>query len=227
MITLLFALACAPHYPGPTSWIGRSPQPVPPAEARALATEKPAVRPSRPLPPRPLPDEPLGVAIASSAQWYLSHTTKGFRNDCSGFVAASAHRAGVPIQGSTADLWDLARQANAIHHRKLPRVGDLAFFDDTYDRDRNGRWDDALTHVAVVTAVSADGHLTLAHAGTSKGKSLFRMNLKKSAIHRRDDVLFNDYLRTPAQDPDAALASRLWRGFATLHQNDLEIWTSP
>ena len=42
-----------------------------------------------------------------------------------------------------------------VHHRKVPRPGDLAFFDDTYDANHDGRTNDPLTHVAVVLSVAA------------------------------------------------------------------------
>ena len=38
-------------------------------------------------------------------------------------------------------------------------------FRDTYDRNRNRRRDDDLTHVAIVESVASDGTITLVHKG--------------------------------------------------------------
>ncbi|MBN2799512.1 MAG: CHAP domain-containing protein [Deltaproteobacteria bacterium] len=231
MLLLTFLLACAPHYPGPTRWIGQVPPAPPPAVESTDEQPAPPAAPTPPPPPRAEPPEDarLGAAMGAAAEHYLAHAPKGFRTDCSGFVMACGARAGVPLSGSSADLWDRARAAHAIHHRKLPKVGDIAFFDNTYDRDKDGRWDDDLTHVAVVIAVSEAGDILLAHAGTSRGRSELRMNLKRPDEARDERGVVNDYLRSPGRDEDKEryLASHLWRGFATLHTDDLETWTTP
>ena len=38
-------------------------------------------------------------------------------------------------------MHERARAAGVLHHRRVPEVGDVAFFDDTYDRNGNGRRD--------------------------------------------------------------------------------------
>src|SRR5690606_3802041 len=112
----------------------------------------------------------------------------------------------------------------AIHRRKLPRIGDLAFFDNTYDRDGDGRWDDELTHVAVVVEVEADGTIRMAHDGTSRGRTELRMNLKHPDVRLdASGRVLNDYLRVRTdKDPRSAryLAGELWRGFATVEPGD-------
>lgn len=122
------------------------------------------------------------------------------------------------MSGNTASMWADAQRERRIHHRKRPDLGDLAFFDDTWDRNGNGLLDDALTHVGVVIAVDDDGTVTLAHAGTSKGRSTLRMNLKRPGDATDDDgKVLNDHLRVQERrDPPRTvyLAGQLWRGFA-------------
>ncbi|MFT5458221.1 MAG: surface antigen [Myxococcota bacterium] len=157
--------------------------------------------------------------MADAASFYLHHSPSGFRNDCSGFVCAAFDRAGIEMGGSTRTLWDSAKQAGAIHHRKRPSPGDIAFFDNTYDRNRNRRFDDPLSHVAVVLEVQPNGTILLAHAGTGKGRTTLTMNLTEPGTHVEEDgTLLNDWLRRRRDDDPAGgkyLAGELWRGFAT------------
>jgi surface antigen len=67
-----------------------------------------------------------------------------------------------------------------FHKRKRPDVGDVAFFDNTWDRNKNGRRDDDLTHIAVVEKVERDGTITMIHLGNS-GITRLVMNLKHSS----------------------------------------------
>lgn len=165
----------------------------------------------------------MGEEIASAAMYYLDHRPKGYRDDCSGFVSAALARAGIGLAGTGASMWEVADAAALTHRRKDPDLGDIAFFDDTYDRNHDGHWNDPLSHVAVVIDVGRRGDLLLAHAGTSQGRTTLHMNLQRP--HERLDPdsgeIANDYLRRKAtKDPADAkyLASELWRGFATFSE---------
>ncbi|MEO0600285.1 MAG: CHAP domain-containing protein [Myxococcota bacterium] len=171
--------------------------------------------PEKPTPPRSAP--PVGERVATVAAYTLDNWPRGFRNDCSGFVEATLSRVGIPLRGSTRMLWNAAKRFGWVHHRQFPRVGDLAFFDDTYDRNHNGRWDDELSHIAIVLDVDDDGTIVLAHAGTSAGRARFVMNL--FAPHDRydeDGARINDALRRGEGSNRATLAAELLRGFASI-----------
>ncbi len=150
----------------------------------------------------------------------------GYRADCSGFVEAALQTVDVPWRGSTRDLWAVADAAGAVHRRKEPELGDLAFFDDTYDRDRNGRTDDELTHIAIVIDVWPDGTIQLAHDGTSVGRDVLWMNLHHPDVaigpagERWNDVLRSSRKRDPKGTK--SLSGGLWRGFATVPPNAVE-----
>ena len=217
-ILLLVACAAGPRIPGPMASVG---QPLPPttvgSEPIAPIENPPKERISR---RRIREENRAGDDRAEAARHYLTHSLGGIRNDCSGLVEAVYARAGEPIRGSTRMFWDRSKATNAISRGPLPHPGDLAFFDNTYDRNGNGRRDDSLTHIAVVLEVDDNGTILLAHGGTSKGRTTLRMNLKFPNEHKNanGDVL-NDYLRRrdidePSKSP--RLAGQLWRGFATL-----------
>jgi cell wall-associated NlpC family hydrolase len=163
--------------------------------------------------------------VSAAARHYINHTPKGYRDDCSGFAAAIYNRAGAPLSGNTASMWALAQDLGNTHKKKRPQIGDLIFFDNTWDRNKNGRWDDTLTHVAVVVDVHADGTVLFAHSGTSKGRSLAYLNLLRPGDAKDESgKVLNEYLRRRGnKDPKKAghLTGQLWRGFATFDQSDL------
>jgi len=169
----------------------------------------------------PRPDlDPFSLEVAQAARGFLVRRPRGFRDDCSGFVSAVFSQVGVPMDGVVATLWDAAVDNDALHWEETPRVGDLVFFDNTWDRNRNGRWDDPLTHVAVVIDVEPDGTVVFAHSGTRAGRTVGTMNLYEPHLHRdADGVVRNVYLRQPEPwDPPSAryLAGELWVAFATV-----------
>ena len=126
---------------------------------------------------------------------------------------------GIEIAGSTENLWNQAQEEGRTHHRKRPEPGDLVFFDNTYDRNKNGRRDDPLTHVGVVIAVDRNDTVTVAHAGTSRGRTVLHLNLRDpDELRAEDGTPRNDYLRsrTRGESDDAeTLAGQLFRGFAS------------
>lgn len=219
----LLLAACAarvPAMPGPLGSLGTAPRAWPRLVEQPVA----AVTPPRADPPRradparrPPPDG--DPAIADAARHLLAHRPPStFRDDCSGFVCAVLDRAGIEASGSTASLWTDAEREGRVHRRPRPSPGDLVFWDDTWDRNGNGRRDDPLTHVGVVVEIEADGTIVMAHRGTSSGRSTLRMNLDQPDVHMAGDGrTLNDILRArmprdPADLP--VLTGQLFRGFA-------------
>ena len=157
-----------------------------------------------------------GRAVAKTSRKHIDSYPSTYRNDCSGFAIAAHVENGIDLSGSTRHIWERAKEEDRIHHRR-PAPGDLAFFDNTYDRNRNGRRDDELSHIAVVLEVRDDGNILLAHAGTSKGRSLLHMNTEKPSVVTSDGVRYNDYLRgrRKGESRDQKfLSGELFRGYA-------------
>lgn len=163
---------------------------------------------------------PLSFALAEAARHHVDVRPRGFRADCSGFVEAITHRAGVPLKGSVAMMQAALEAEGRIHHHPIPHIGDLAFFHNTYDRNRNGRQDDLWTHIAVVVDVEPDGTLVLAHHGSKR--ALIRMNLRPALQHRKTDAdgrVVNSVLKYRYDAPlnwPLRLTSQNWAAFATL-----------
>ena len=153
----------------------------------------------------------------------LSRAERGVPDDCSGLVRAAYLKAGIDLvshgflagENAVTAIYRRAETRGALHQGE-PQPGDLVFFRETYDRNRDGRRNDGLTHVAVVERVAADGTLTFIHRGL-KGIARSHMNLGAPRTHRvgQDGPVINDYLRPAARGQRAWLTGELFAGFAS------------
>ncbi len=217
---LLWLLACAPNVyrmPGPLAGLGREPAPE-----WTLPREAPAPAPRAPRRPT---TSPMPTEIARAASGFVGDSAlvvngERFRFDCSGLVEAALASAGCRFEGSSLDLFEQAKTLRVLHRKRMPSPGDVAFFDDTYDANRNGRVDDPLSHVAVVEEVDKAGTITLVHVG-SKGVTRFLMNLRRPEDrHDAAGNLINSYIRSKrgGDTPRTRyLAGELWVAFGSFH----------
>ncbi|HJN76201.1 MAG TPA: CHAP domain-containing protein [Myxococcota bacterium] len=163
-----------------------------------------------------------GEEVAEAAAWYIGKSTlscegENYRYDCSGFVDAAHARAGVDLgHKNTAALFALGEMLDVDHDS--PELGDVIFFDNTYDRDGDGRLDDELSHVAIVEDIDDDGTLTLVHKG-SKGVVRIWMNLEHPEMALSPEgKKWNSWLRARKRsDPRGTeyLTGQLYRGSAS------------
>lgn len=133
------------------------------------------------------------------------------RLDCSGYVLSALAAAGVTVdlRPARSRSESLYRAGRVVTH---PRPGDLAFFHDTADRDRNGRGGDRFTHVALVEVVDGTA-LTLLHRG---GRRIERIRMDLS---RPSDPSANDPVRPRRRrDPPGTryLSGELFAAFGEL-----------
>ncbi len=162
---------------------------------------------------------PSGEQVAEAAQFYLEAGGPLKRDDCSGLVEAVLARAGMPTRGQVKTLWAEAVRQGRAHTRRLPEVGDLVFWDRTYDANGDGEANDRLTHMGVVIGLEPGGTAVVVHRSSSQGVTELRMNLRHPSEHRDEEGrVINDYLAKPGYGgPDAPrLAGQLWRGFASI-----------
>lgn len=212
-VLFFFLWACSPHiirYPGPLLGLGR--------DASVLHTKHHSPL-SHDLPTSTLPSSSLEERIIEAAASFVGKTElrvddKTFGYHCSGYVAAAFYKAGIEISGSTKNLFEEAKTKGFVSTN--PQPGSLVFFDNTYDANKNGLFDDPLSHVGIVESVYPDGRVSLFHLG-SKGIVSITMNLQQPTVHKADDgTLHNSYLRYRSSRDDAypRLAGQLWHGFA-------------
>ena len=127
---------------------------------------------------------------------------KTFRADCSGFVsgcwsAARRDLIGASARGSSGTelIYDTLKRAGRIVPARALRPGDVAFFHDTYDRNRNGARDDRFTHVALVEKVDGDGTVHYAHFLSGKVKRGVLHPKRPDEARDASGKVLNSYLR--------------------------------
>lgn len=176
----------------------------------------------------PAPAPTTGERILSRAHRALKlgrlrPLTKQYPDDCSGLVRFAYAAAGIDLVGSAGKKGDnavttifkRAGKVGALVSGESPRPGDLVFFRDTYDRNRDGHRNDGLTHVGIVEAVAPDGTITFIHRGLV-GVARGRMNLRvPSARHGADGGVLNDYVSTTRGAHAPVPAGQLFVGFAS------------
>ncbi len=165
------------------------------------------------------------LKVLSRAQALVGKSTlakSGFTDDCSGFARAAFQAANIDLfagpvllrDNGVTGIWRTANAAGALH-RRAPAPGDLVFFRETYDRNRDGLRNDGLTHVGVVEEIEPDGTLTFIHR-SSTGVTRAKANLASPAVHRAPTgELLNDYLRVKSASTRAYLTGELFAGFAS------------
>ncbi|HZH04378.1 MAG TPA: CHAP domain-containing protein [Myxococcaceae bacterium] len=149
---------------------------------------------------------------------------QSYPSDCTGFIAGVYDQLGAKLlsEGRRGDngvtaIYRYAARHGRVFHGGRPLPGDLVFFRETYDQNRDGRLNDGLTHIGLVESVDGAGTVTLIHRVT-RGVVRYRMNLAQRNLRRdpRTDRPLNDYLRKASARGGGALTAQLFGGYATL-----------
>lgn len=134
--------------------------------------------------------------LTSTARSYLNK--KGF--DCSGLILQifkqnkvilfSEQAIHQPGANGVKIIYDTLKRYKKIFPA-VSRVkkGDLVFFNNTYDRNRNRRLDDSLTHIGMIVEVQNNGTVKFIHS-TGSGIKIDSMNLRD-----KNNKELNSYLR--------------------------------
>ena len=145
-----------------------------------------------------------------------------YRDDCTGAVLAVYAAAGINLgaqfhryRGNGVTRLHEMMRDHRLYFRAAadarPEPGDIVFFDNTWDRNGNRRWDDELTHMGLVVAVDRDGTVSYLHNHVRRGVIVERMNLRYP-----DARQLNAPMRLRGSPRDGSgrwLASHLVRGF--------------
>jgi hypothetical protein len=110
-----------------------------------------------------------------------------------------------------------ARAKGRVYTRGTPRPGDLVFFRETYDRNRDGRRNDGLTHVALVDKVEPNGTVVVIHR-VKRGVVRYRMNLARPDLKKdpRTGAVLNDMLRAPGAGKTPVLTGQLFAAYGSV-----------
>lgn len=177
---------------------------------------------------------PAGERVARSARAFVGRTRlrvagRTYNLDCSGTILAIYHDAGIDLLpqfqrqsgNGVRRLYGIARDHSLLYEPKLPRPGDVIFWDNTYDRNGDRLWNDELTHAGIVISAGPDGQVEYVHHNYSRGIVVERMNLYDPDAHTQGSVLVNSPMRMKSHrhlNPREWLASHLYRGAGMLHR---------
>ena len=187
--------------------------PVPPPTPSPSSSPEPEPQPQRaePSPRNRLVWKAAALVGLSTLRVAAPHLP----DDCTGLVRAVYEDSGIELMGAgvrgdngVTSMYRLAFERSALH-TQLPAPGDLVFFKETYDRNRDGQHNDGLTHVGVVESVDGNGTVSFVHrvsGGVKRGKLSMRAPLDK----RR-----NDYLRPANRGEAAMLTGELFVTYAS------------
>ncbi len=209
LILLCWMTLCGTAWGATSLWLVAEPERPSPA---------PRVGRDIPLPVASISSEPKEAPIALPTAPRVRG--RPFRDDCSGYLAARYAQLGWHIEGSVRDLHRLAERRGLLHRRLIPQVGDIAFYDNTWDRNGNGRWDDTLTHGAIVEEIDEQGRIRLSHWG-SGGEAVLFMDLSNPRLHHDEaGEVLNSTLRAGGAGGERSLTGALWVGFGSLWMLD-------
>ncbi|MBA7535635.1 hypothetical protein ES705_27893 [subsurface metagenome] len=117
-------------------------------------------------------------------------------------------------------LYKSLEQEELLYNTNLPEVGDIIFWDNTYDRNEDGRLNDPLTHVAMVVTAKKDGTIEYIHHNYRKGIIIEYMNLRNPDIFQKLEAgemrIINSpmRMRTPGKSHgEKWLSSQLYKIF--------------
>jgi len=142
-----------------------------------------------------------------------------FSYDCSGFIGGILYREGIDVFKGASELQMRGNGVRLLYEftqkygylfKNNPQPGDLIFFSNTYDRNRDRKNNDLLTHVGLVERVDSDGTITFIHHLNARAQR-DRMNFM--------DLSKNSYLRQRRRrDPPHTRyrSSQLFQSFGTL-----------
>lgn len=171
-----------------------------------------------------------GAALLGQGRERFEVAGETFNPDCSGFVEAVYAAEGITLRrilraaaprepSAVAAAWQAAgRFGERWAGGRWPSPGDLVFFDATWDRDRDGDFDDPLTHVGLVEWVDVDGTVTFLHRGT-QGVARAQLNLARPDSARdATGRPLNSPLRARLRRGDGSrvLAGQLFAGYGRI-----------
>lgn len=116
------------------------------------------------------------IRLVDAAYWArgrnnVSCDGRKFSMDCSGVVSAVYWKAGIDLQvayplytgNGVTRIYRYLEDEKLLYKPDNPAPGDIIFWDNSYDKNDNGKADDELTHIGMVVSVSSDGDVTYIH----------------------------------------------------------------
>lgn len=201
-----------------------TPPSAPKAPLSVAASSPASGKQVRPPPPTASREDVLATARGLVGSRKVKVAGRTWPEDCTGFVEGVYAQAGVSLRGAgvagdngVTALYRYARDHGRVFTRGKPKPGDLVFFRETYDQNRDGRRNDGLTHVGLVDEVESDGTVVVIHR-VRRGVVRYRMNLAKPGLRRdpRTGEVLNDMLRVPGAGKMPVLTGQLFAAYGSV-----------
>ncbi|MFP4302133.1 MAG: CHAP domain-containing protein [Spirochaetaceae bacterium] len=146
-----------------------------------------------------------------------------FSFDCTGTVLAAYYAAGYDLAANfgaytgngVRRLYMMADDYGTLRNDTPLRPGDIIFWDNSYDRNEDRRYNDEFTHAGIVVAVERDDTITYVHHNYRRGVVMAKMNLR-----RPSDMDRNTPMRMAShrwRDSDPWLSGELYRAHGALY----------
>lgn len=150
-----------------------------------------------------------------------------FGDDCTGLVRGvyaqlglDLMKEGEPQDNGVTAIWRFLGRHGRLYDGGRPVPGDVVFFRETYDLNRDGAVNDGLTHIGLVDAVEPDGTVLVIHR-VSRGVVRYRMNLAfPGKAKDATGKVLNDGLRLAGAGSAPKLTGELFVSFGTLLPNE-------
>jgi len=119
---------------------------------------------------------------------------RSYNSDCSGTVRAIYEYAGIDLTSRFARytgngvtrIFRMLEEEDLLYDTEYPVPGDVIFWDNTYDRDGDGRWNDELTHIGMVTESYVDGTIRYTHFHYGRNSVVMEnMNLLTPNVYKK------------------------------------------
>ena len=172
-------------------------------------------------------DTTVALARKLVGAQHVRLNNKTYGDDCTGLVRGLYESVGVNLMtdGEAGDngvtaIWRFTAQHGRLYDGGVPVAGDLVFFRETYDLNRDGAVNDGLTHIGLVDDVEGDGTVIVIHR-VARGVVRYRMNLTNpSQAKDATGKVINDGLRLPGAGSPQRLTGELFVSFGTLLPNE-------
>ncbi len=175
----------------------------------------------------------VDIAYSFYGQKRIRAQTTSYPNDCSGYVLAVLDLAGfesvdrasiLNIKGNGVRLiFDFVNQSGDVY-KEGPKPGDLVFFSNTLDKNKDRKINDAFTHVGIITDIHGDGTAEFLHHFQNKVRRA-HLNLEK-LTHKKNHKEINTFLRRTSKHDGKntpQLAGQLVEAFGSFVLKNIEM----
>lgn len=114
-----------------------------------------------------------------------------------------------------AEIYQYAFSKKLVYQSTKPAIGDLVFFHNTVDRNRDGLWNDWHSLVGIVETIDNDETISVLVFMTDKVERI-HLNLKYPELHKgKKGQILNSQLRNN-EGAQKGISAKLFAGFANL-----------